>query len=248
MATAVKRQSAVKPKSSLVNVIFCIDESGSMGIKRQDVIVGFNTYVKELLKDKQGQYTLSATKFNTETKVLFLKHQLNTVKLDELTYVPGGNTALLDAVGVMLDEVVGQFGPGPYGDEKVLFVIMTDGEENSSRRYNLVDIRGKIGRRTKNGNWTFIYLGADQGAWADKVAFGMGIGAGNTMSYSSGATGQTMTNTAQATLRRAAMRTSSTASFYADAGQTKADYNEKAKTDAQRAAAQSIKTGKNKKK
>src|SRR5258708_34020889 len=116
-------------------VIFIIDGSGSMGPKANDVREGFNTYVRELKKSKEtvNDITLSAVVFNTKVFPLFKDASLSKVPtLGTHNYAPGGNTALYDAIGEALQ--------GKKSKSNYIVVIMTDGEENSSPRFNRSDI------------------------------------------------------------------------------------------------------------
>lgn len=209
-------------------VIFVIDGSGSMHSKADDVRGGFNTYVEELRKDKDGDYSLSAIVFNTQVFPLFTQKDLKDVpELTEKNYAPGGNTALYDAIGGAIDEIKDstanycthcgekraasakfcskcgtQLG---NGRSKYLLVIMTDGEENSSIRYRKHHIVQKIKDKEAQGNWTIAYLGANQDAMREGTA--MGIQPGNTWSYDVKDTATTFgMNLAGATYQFAAAR------------------------------------------
>ena len=185
-------------------VLFVIDGSGSMASKANDVRGGFNTYVEELRKDKKGDYSLSATVFNTNVFPLFSQKDLKDVpELSNANYVPGGGTALYDAIGAALDEVkdvstkfcsvcgtkrnnghkfCAQCGEKLSNEKSVyLLIIMTDGEENSSKTYRKHHIVQKIKDKEAQGNWTVVYLGANQDAMAEGTA--MGIQPGNTLTY-----------------------------------------------------------------
>jgi uncharacterized protein YegL len=185
-------------------VIFVIDGSGSMGTKANDVRGGFNTYVDELRKNKKADYSLSAIVFNTSVFPLFSQKDLKDVpELTTQNYVPGGGTALYDAIGAALDEIkdvstkfcsvcgtkrnnghkfCAQCG-GKLDNEKstYLLIIMTDGEENSSKTYRKHHIAQKIKDKEAQGNWTVVYLGANQDAMAEGTA--MGVQVGNTLTY-----------------------------------------------------------------
>jgi hypothetical protein len=164
------------------NVIFIIDESGSMSPKQSDVIGGFNQYVKEL-RDKNEPVVLSAIKFNTESRPLFTGKLLADVPdLSPANYIPAGGTALLDAIGDALKEYP--------AEAKVLVIIMTDGQENSSSRYTRAEIKKNIEYCIDKGQWAFVYLGAGLDTFAD--AGGIGIPAQSTMIYSQATTGGTV--------------------------------------------------------
>ena len=150
----------------LVNVI--LDKSGSMSTKVQDVIGGFNLYLDELAKEPAVDYGFSLTLFDTVVEMKYKGVPLATVaKIDEKTYRPGGCTALLDAVGDTVQAV------GTDGFDKVITVIMTDGEENSSREWTLETVRELIRRKEAAGNWTFVFLGANFDAFAQGASLGV---------------------------------------------------------------------------
>jgi hypothetical protein len=149
----------------LVNVI--LDKSGSMSTKVQDVIGGFNLYLDELAKELAVDYGFSLTLFDTVVEMKYKAVPLAKVaKLDDVTYRPSGNTALLDAIGNTVQTV------GTDGFDKTITVIMTDGEENSSREWTLQAIRELIRSKEAAGNWTFVFLGAN----LDAVAQGTNLG------------------------------------------------------------------------
>ena len=159
---------------TLINVI--LDESGSMGIKRSDVIHGFNTFLSEQ-KAQPGECRLTLVKFNTEKTVVHAALPIGDVRpFTEKDYVPGGNTALLDAVA----EAVRLADKDKRGDERVLCLIITDGEENSSRETTKEQVSKIIKEREGRGDWTFTYLGISPEKWAKR---GLTTSAGNTAAY-----------------------------------------------------------------
>ncbi len=158
----------------LVNVI--LDKSGSMGSKVQDVIGGFNLYLDELAKEPAVDYGFSLTLFDTAVE---LKHQAvplaKVARLDDANYRPSGNTALFDAIGNTVQTVA------TGGFDKIVTVIMTDGEENSSREWSLQAVRELIKSREAAGNWTFVFLGADLDAFTQ--GRNLGVPAANSVRY-----------------------------------------------------------------
>jgi uncharacterized protein YegL len=150
----------------LVNVI--LDKSGSMSTKVQDVIGGFNLYLDELAKEPAVDYGISLTLFDTLVEMRYKAVPLAKVaKLNDTTYCPGGNTALLDAIGNTVQTV------GTEGFDKTVTVIMTDGEENSSREWTMQAIRELIGKKETKGNWTFVFLGANLDAFTQGASLGV---------------------------------------------------------------------------
>lgn len=161
----------------LVNVI--LDKSGSMASKLNDVIEGFNAYLDGLAKEDKVDYLFSLTLFDTMVAYRDVAIPLPSVrKLNKELYVPGGNTALNDAIGITVRKVEGD---RPQVD-KVITVIMTDGEENSSREWTHDAVKSLIEQKEKEGVWTFVFLGAAPDAWVQGRA--LGIPMANVAQYS----------------------------------------------------------------
>jgi len=150
----------------LVNVI--LDKSGSMNTKVQDVIGGFNLYISELAKEPAVEYGFTLTLFDTAVAMKYNSVPLEKVaKLDESSYRPSGNTALLDAIGNTAQTV------NTDGFDKIITVIMTDGEENSSREWTLQGIRELVRSKESLGNWTFVFMGANLDAFTQGANLGV---------------------------------------------------------------------------
>ena len=162
-------QSPLNPKQRvLVNVI--LDKSGSMASKLKDVIEGFNAYLDGLAQEDKVEYLFSLTLFDTQVAYRDVAIPLSGVrKLDTKSYQPGGNTALNDAIGITVRKVDADQ-PQVH---KVVTVIMTDGEENSSREWTHDAVKALIQQKESEGNWTFVFLGAAPDAWDQGRAYGI---------------------------------------------------------------------------
>jgi len=162
-------------KENMTEIICVIDKSSSMTPRTKEVIEGFNKF----LKDQQalpGEAKLTLTLFDTEYKVLHNGVDIKIVpELDEKTYAPMGFTALLDAVGRTIDEVGVRLSKISDADRpgKVIFLIITDGEENSSREYALDTVKQQIIHQQDNYKWEFVFLGANQDALDAANRFGI---------------------------------------------------------------------------
>jgi uncharacterized protein with von Willebrand factor type A (vWA) domain len=132
--------------------VYClIDRSGSMETCIDDTIGGFNTFVK----DQSPDTMLSLTLFDNEIKHVYTKKVSEIEPLDRKTYIPRGGTALLDAIGYIIKSVP--------PNETPCIVILTDGCENSSKKYTKLHISDLI-REKKKMDWTFVFLAANQDA------------------------------------------------------------------------------------
>ena len=149
-------------KENQIHVCFVIDESGSMYPSVSDVTGGYERIIKEQKENKNGSCIVSMYKFNLHTNKLFVGKDVNEVD-EKLDYNPGGGTALYDAVGTAIDEVGKWLSDMKEEDrpEKNLIVIMTDGEENSSKEYSSSVVKDKIKHQEEKYGWSFMYLGVD---------------------------------------------------------------------------------------
>ncbi len=162
-------------KEGLSEIVCIIDRSGSMGSIRDDAIGGFNTFLAEQ-KKLPGEATLTYIQFDTEYEVVHENAPLNDVPpIDETVYVPRGSTALLDAVGRTIDATGKRLAnmPEEHRPETVIVAILTDGEENSSREYDLARIEDMIRHQKEKYSWEFIFLGANQDAFAEAAKIGI---------------------------------------------------------------------------
>ena len=146
-----------------IDIIFLLDRSGSMYGSEKDTIGGFNSFIKSQ-KQKEVKAKVTTILFDHGYEVLYKRKDLYDVEdLTENEYYVRGSTALLDAIGrtiITLDKEI---------DNEVLFVITTDGYENSSKEFTKDQIKNLI----NNHNWEFIYLGADIDSYAEAANIGI---------------------------------------------------------------------------
>jgi len=185
------KKSSNAKQTTLVNVI--LDKSGSMSTKIADVIGGFNTYIAELKKDDVSDYLFTLTLFDTDFAEKYLAEPLSAIAdLDDKSYQPSGGTALNDAVGRTIKLIEGD----SRNADKIITVIMTDGEENSSHEYSTDAVKVLIQAKEKAG-WAFIFLGASLNAFQQGASYG--IAAANVAQYDQGHYRGTFSNMAHAT-------------------------------------------------
>jgi hypothetical protein len=172
-----RNKKIVETKTTLIN--FVLDETGSMESCRDATISGFNEYLQGLKKRKEN-ILFSLTKFDSrKINVVYNCEPIKNIKpLNRDTYIPGEMTPLYDAIAKTVRETEQKI--KDFEDISVLTVILTDGEENSSKEYSRQNVFDLIKNKECQG-WTFVYLGANQDAW--KVGQGLGFCQGNTMTY-----------------------------------------------------------------
>jgi hypothetical protein len=157
------------PKKNLVEIICVIDRSGSMEAIKSDAIGGFNTFL-DAQKKLPGEAKMTVVLFNHGYKFIQKGTDIQDVPpFDQKTYVPEGTTALLDAVGRTIDDTGKRLADTPEGErpEKVIFAILTDGLENASKDYTREKIHEMIKHQRENYAWEFIFLAANQDAFAE---------------------------------------------------------------------------------
>lgn len=161
-------------KKDLTWIVCVLDESGSMSSIKNDTIGAFNTFIEEQ-KKVEGLASCTLVKFNSHISKIYENISIeNTPMLDDKTYVPNYMTRLYDAVGQTIKETKKAIKELEDDEkpEKVLFVILTDGEENKSQFFDQKTVFEKIEKREKKG-WKFIYLGANQDAMKEGGKIGV---------------------------------------------------------------------------
>ena len=150
-------------KSNLLEMVWILDRSGSMAGLESDTVGGFNVMIERQRK-LPGEVYVSTVLFSTSTKVLHDRVPIEKIEpLTERDYVPGGCTALIDAIGDAIGHIgtVHKYAREEDVPEKTLFVITTDGLENASRRYSADEVRRLIKRQQERYGWEFLFLGAN---------------------------------------------------------------------------------------
>ena len=161
--------------NGLTELVFILDRSGSMFGLEADTIGGFNSML-EKQKAVEGEAYVSTVLFNDDMHVLHDRVEIGNVKpLTVADYRAGGSTALLDAVGGAIHHIgnVHKYAREEDRPNKTLFVIITDGFENSSKRYTYQKVKSMIERQQKRYGWEFMFLGANIDAIAEAKRFGI---------------------------------------------------------------------------
>ena len=159
----------------MTEIVFILDRSGSMAGLESDTIGGFNSMIQKQQKELEGNALVSTILFDHESIVLHDRVPIAEVKpLTEKDYEVRGTTALLDAIGDAVKHIrnVHKYAREEDCPEKTLFVVITDGYENASRKFSYGEIK-KLIERQKNRGWEFVFLGANIDAV--EVASSIGI-------------------------------------------------------------------------
>lgn len=168
-------------RADLTDITLVVDRSGSMESIRTDAEGGVNAFIAQQAK-QPGEALLTLVQFDTEYE--FLHRGVPVQQVPPYQLVPRGMTALLDAVGRAINETGARLAAMKAEDRPglVVFVVMTDGLENSSREFSKDQIRQLITRQQDQYSWHFTFLGANQDAFAEAGA--LGIAAAGAANYS----------------------------------------------------------------
>ena len=162
-------------KKNLTELVFILDKSGSMSGLEKDTIGGYNSLMEKQRK-LDGECVITTVLFDNRYELLHDRIDLRAVTpITEKEYFVGGATALLDAIGRTIHKIaaVQEHTAEEYRAEKVMFVIITDGEENASREYSAAQVKELIKRQKERYGWEFVFLGDNIDAVETAGRFGI---------------------------------------------------------------------------
>jgi len=162
-------------KKGLTELVFILDKSGSMCGLEKDTIGGYNSML-EKQKAVASEALITTVLFDNDYELLHDRIDIRAVcPITEKEYSVGGTTALFDAIGRTIHKI-GNAQKNTAADfraDKVMFVIITDGEENSSHEYSANRIKQMIIQQKERYAWEFIFLGANIDAVETAGRFGI---------------------------------------------------------------------------
>jgi len=158
-------------KKDYTHIVLLLDRSGSMSSIKKDMDGGIKTFLAEQ-KLESGDCTITAAQFDTDYEIL---HNMKPIAdVDKIEIKPRGGTALIDSMVRLINEVGNDLSSldEEAQPERVLFVTITDGEENCSREFTNKDLSELIAQQEKDFSWNFTYIGANQDAFQSASKFG----------------------------------------------------------------------------
>lgn len=187
VTTTTTTTEEIVSSNELTHIICVLDRSGSMAGIMSDSIGGFNTFLQQQ-RELPDEATITVAIFDDRYELLYDNVDIKEAKdLTRQQWSPRGTTALYDAIGKTINTEKSNFTKlGNKKPSKVLVVIVTDGFENASKEYSIDDIK-KLIKDCEKEDWNFIYMAANQDAFA--VGDGFGISRGNTFNYTASSKG-----------------------------------------------------------
>lgn len=171
------------------DITVILDRSGSMSQVRDATISGFNEFIGQQ-KAEKGKAVLTLVQFDGIYEVNYKSLPIGSVEnLTTRTFVPRGRTALNDAIGRTIDDIGERLHDTRerYRPDKVIVVIMTDGEENASTKYSIEQVAKMVKHQQDAYDWTFLFVGANQDAVLTGKKYNFKYG--ETITYDAGSTG-----------------------------------------------------------
>jgi len=162
-------------KENCIDISMVLDRSGSMAAIVNDVIGGVNTFI-DAQKQPGASALFTLCQFDDHYETLLDGAPIGDAKpLTPQTYVPRGSTALWDAIGRTINTTGARLAKMSDADRpsKVVFVIVTDGMENSSKEFGKAKIKEMIEHQTNKYQWQFVFLAANQDAILKGAELGM---------------------------------------------------------------------------
>ena len=152
-----------KGNNDLTELVFVLDRSGSMHGLEEDTVGGFNAMLEKQLR-APGRALVSTILFNGQSEVLHDRLPLDRVPLmDPRTFTVGGCTALVDALAGAIRHIgrIHHYARPVDVPAHTVFVVITDGCENASRRYTADQLRALVEKEQEQYGWEFLFLGAN---------------------------------------------------------------------------------------
>jgi len=158
-------------------IVVILDRSGSMCTIADDAIGGYNEFIKAQ-KKVEGEAIVTLAQFDDQYELVYDGVPIMEVpELTNETFKPRGMTALNDAIGKTIEAVrKRQSHQCPqcfHSVDKTIVAILTDGGENSSLNFNTQRVNELISHQRDEHKWEFIFLAANQDAFATGGALGI---------------------------------------------------------------------------
>ncbi len=188
--TPTKKKKNKITKNYLMMVL---DESSSMAAMKPQAISAFNEQVKTVKENTNGiEVVVDLVKFSSEVSVVFQNEKLGSVRdLTDSTYNPNTMTAMFDGVGKAI-ELLKSRSDINDPNVSVLMLIISDGEENSSKYWNAGKVAEELKTLQATGRWTVTYAGANQDL--GKISSTLNIPLGNTVMFAATSAGMQANN------------------------------------------------------
>lgn len=167
------------PNQNLTEIVALLDRSGSMSSVQADMEGGFNSFIEEQKKGA-GEVRLTLVQFDEHHNKNVIETLYTAARLDTvapLRFRPRGNTPLLEALGQTIASTGARFAAMPESERpgKVLFIVITDGQNNRFGSYTAAQVRQMVEHQTQVYKWEFVFLGANIDSFTVAQSYGISV-------------------------------------------------------------------------
>lgn len=160
---------------NLTEMVFILDRSGSMSGLEADTIGGYNSLL-EKQRNETGEAVVTTVLFDDRYEMIHDRVAIKKIKdITSKEYFARGMTGLLDAIGKTINHVGNRHKNALESEvpHKTMVVIITDGYENASREYSLLQVKKMIEHQKEKYGWEFLFLSANIDAVSTAASFGI---------------------------------------------------------------------------
>lgn len=162
-----------------INII--LDRSGSMSSLRETVVEQLNKFIQKNKQVKESA-RFNLYQFDTILETVMEDCDIQEVKMfTQEDFVPRGGTKLIDAGCTYIDKIGNKLSAMPQKDrpKQVFFVLITDGEENSSQEFKMEDLRSRINHQREKYKWQFVFIGTNEEGLKEANNYSQSVGLNN---------------------------------------------------------------------
>ena len=172
---------------NLVELVFIVDRSGSMQNIASDMEGAIKATLEDQKKSHNEKVMVTFVRFDNEIEEVV--SGLPIEEIGNISIQPRGMTALLDAMGTTISNFKNKFLAKDEKDrpKRTLFIIITDGFENSSKEYKKTSVFNLVEECKKNYDWGFTFIGANQDSI--KEGSSLGVSKGSSLNYEASSDG-----------------------------------------------------------
>lgn len=168
-------------KANYTHIAVLLDRSGSVSRLVDDFIGGYNSFLKDQ-QAGEGEATITLVQFDTAYEHIYKEFDIEeATPINRQIYNARGGTSLNDSLAKLITETGNYLKAKKEEDRpsKVMFQIITDGQENASKEFTTTQIKDMITHQETNYSWEFVYIGANQDSFGEAHNYGMS----NAMNY-----------------------------------------------------------------
>jgi uncharacterized protein YegL len=159
--------------SSFSEIVVVLDRSGSMRSAKADHEGGLNSFIEDQ-KKLDGDVKFTLVQFDTTNPFELVYDRCDIKDVKEVELIPRGGTPLIESVTRTVAHISDRLNKETTKPDQVVFMIITDGDENeSAREYSKSGLKSLIEEKKDKQKWQFLFLGANIDTFAEAANIGL---------------------------------------------------------------------------